>query len=101
MVIQIREHIDLQGDNPLEAAVAGTHHKAYLVAILALNDGPQAAADHYRIDLATVHGAMAFYYNNEAAINEAIHQACELGKQPGARSAQSALQEMRGRKKIL
>ena len=45
MVVEIREHIKLRGDNPLDATVAGTHYKAYLVANLALNDGPQAAAD--------------------------------------------------------
>ena len=68
-------------------AIAGTHHKAYLVANLAVKDGPQAATDHYRIPLANVHGAMAFYYDNEAAINAAIRQARELGEQLGARSA--------------
>lgn len=50
------------------AVIVGTHHKAYLVANLALKDGPQAATDHYCIDLANVHGAMAFYHDNEAAI---------------------------------
>ncbi len=98
MILEIREHIELRGNNPLEAAVAGTHHKAYLVANLALNDGPQAAVDHYRIPLAKVYGAMAFYYDNEAAIEEAIRQARKLGEQLGARSAQSALEEIRGRK---
>ena len=98
MVIEIREHIELRGNDPLEVAIAGTHHKAYLVANLALKDGPQAAADHYRIPLANVHGAMALYYYNEAAINETIRQARELGEQLGARSAQSALEELRARK---
>ena len=88
---------DLGGNRPLEVAIAGTHHKAYLVANLALNDGPQAAADHYRIPLANVYGAMAFYYDNEAAINAAIRQARDLGEQLGARSAQSALEEIKDR----
>ncbi len=69
------------------AVIVGTHHKAYLVANLALKDGPQAAADHYRIRLANVYGAMAFYHDNEAAIKEAICQARELGEQMGAHSA--------------
>ena len=98
MVIEIREHIKLRGNNPLEAVIAGTHHKAYLVANLALHDGPRAASEHYRIPLATVYGAMAFHYDNESAIQEAIREARELGEQLGARSAQSALEEMRGRK---
>ena len=75
--------VDLSGNGPLEVAIAGTQHKAYLVADLALKDGPQAAAGHYRIPLANVHGAMAFYYDNEAAINAAIRQARELGEQAG------------------
>lgn len=72
MVLEIREHIQLQGDNPLDAIVAGTHYKAYLVANLALNDGPQAAAEHYRILLATVYGALASYCDNETAIDGTI-----------------------------
>ena len=66
MVLEIREHIQLQGDNPLDAIVAGTHYKAYL------NDGPQAAAEHYRILLATVYGALASYCDNETAIDGTI-----------------------------
>lgn len=80
----MRERIDLRGDNPLRAMIAGTHYKAYLVANLAFNDGPQAAAEHYRLDLATVQAAMAFYTDNEAAIHEAIQEARRLGEQLGA-----------------
>ena len=98
MVLELREHIKLQGQDPLEARLAGTHYKAYLVANLALNDGPQAAAEHYRIPLAAVYGAMAFFYDNEAAIHEAIREARKLGEQLGARSAQSVLKELRARK---
>ncbi len=98
MVLAIRQHIQLRGDNPLDATVAGTHYKAYLVANLALNDGPQAAAEHYRIPLAAVYGALAFHCDNEAAIDEAIRKARELGEKLGARSAQSVLEEFRARK---
>ena len=82
----------------MEAMIAGAHLKAYLVANLALTDGPQAAAAHYRLDLATVHGAMAFNYDNEAAIHEALQEAHKLGEQLGARSAQAAVEELRARK---
>ena len=99
MALAIRQHIELHGDDPLSATVAGTYYKAYLVANLAINDGPQAAAEHYCLDLATVYGALAFYYDNEAAIHEAIQEARKLGEQLGARSAQSVLAEMRARKK--
>ena len=99
MVLAIRQHIQLRGDNPLDATVAGTHYKAWLVANLALNDGPQAAAEHYRIPLATVYGALAFHCDNEAAIDEAIREAREIGEKLGARSIQSAIQEMKERLK--
>ena len=58
---------------------------------------PQAASEHYRIPLATVYGALAFYYDNEEAIHEAIRQARELVAQLGARSAQDALDALRAR----
>ena len=99
MVLAIRQHIQLRGDNPLDATVAGTYYKAYLVANLALNDGPQAAAEHYRIPLAAVYGALTFHCDNEAAIDEAIRKARELGEKLGARSIQSAIQEMKERLK--
>lgn len=79
--------------------VAGTHYKAYLVANLAFNDGAQASADHYGIPLANVYGAMAFYCENKDAIKDAMREARELGDQLGARSAQAALEEIRGRQK--
>jgi len=97
MVLEIREYIQLRGNNPLDAVVAGTQHKAYLVANLALKDGPQAAADHYDIGLASVHGAMALYYDNESAINDSIRAARELGEKLDARSAQSVLDEIKHR----
>ena len=98
-MLAIRQHIQLRGDNPLDATVAGTHYKAYLVANLTLNDGPQVAAEHYRIPLAAVYGALAFHYDNEAAIDEAIREAREIGEKLGARSIQSAIQEMKERLK--
>ena len=77
------------GDDPLDATVAGTHFKAYLVANLALNDGPQAAAEHYRIPLPNVYGALDSHCDNESVIEEAIREARELGERLSARSAQS------------
>lgn len=99
MVLEIREHIKLRGNDPLDATVAETHYKAYLVANLALNNGPQAAAEHYRIPLASVYGALAFHCDNEAAIDESIREARTLGEQLGARSMQSAVKEMKERLK--
>ena len=95
----MRERIELREDNPLRAVIAGSHYKAYLVANLAFNDGPQAAAaEQIRLDLATVQAAMAFYTENEAAIHEAIQDARRLGEQLGARWAEAVLDEMKARK---
>ena len=44
-----------------------------------------------------VTGAMAFFYDNEASIQEAIQEARKLGEQLGARSALFVLEEMRVR----
>ena len=42
MGLSLQEHIELRGDDPLKATIAGNQHKAYLVANLALKDGPHA-----------------------------------------------------------
>lgn len=40
--------------------------------------------------MAAVYGALAFHCDNEAAIDEAIREAREIGEQLGARTVQSA-----------
>ena len=69
----IRQNVELRGDNPLDALVTGSH---------------------YKIGLADVHGAIAFYFDNEAAIRAAIQAACELDEQLGAHDGKSVLLEM-------
>ena len=103
------QHPNIALDSPLselkmhrsdDTAPRRTWHLALSTSVNAMpvasRHGPQAAADHYRIDLATVHGAMAFYCDNEAAINEPIRKARELGKPLGARTARSVLKEIKG-----
>ena len=46
------------------------------------------------------HAALAFHYDNEAANHEAIQDARKLGEQLGARSAQTAPDELRARKNL-
>ena len=96
--VTVRGRVDLRGNGPLAVVIAGFHLKAYLIANLALNDGPQAAAQRYRLELATLQAAMAFYDDNETAIHDAIQAARKLDEQLVARSAQSVLAEMRARK---
>lgn len=97
MSVQLRNHIELETDNPLDARISGRGFKAYLVANLAFNDGIEASAEHYGLSLADVHAAMAFYYDNEAAIQKAIAEARELGYKMGARDSSEVIAEIKAR----
>jgi uncharacterized protein (DUF433 family) len=99
MVVQIRNHIELETDNPLDARISGRGFKAYLVANLAFNDGVEASAEHYELSLADVHAAMAFYYDNQEAIKAAIAEARELGYKMGARDSSEVIAEIKERMK--
>jgi uncharacterized protein (DUF433 family) len=80
MAVEVRSHIELRGDSPLEAVIAGKHYKAYLVANLAFNDGAEASAEHYGLSLADVYAAMSFYYDNKEAIQREKEALRELGR---------------------
>lgn len=84
MAIQIKQYVEQIGDDPLDAVVSGRHHKAYLVANLALRDSPGASAEHYKLSLAEVYGAIAFYHENKESIEDAIKKARKLGEELGA-----------------
>jgi hypothetical protein len=77
MAVQLKQYIELRGDNPLAAVMIGTNKKAYLVATLALNDGVEAAAEEDELSLAEVHAALAFYHENIDAIRLALEEARE------------------------
>jgi hypothetical protein len=95
MAIQLKQYIELHGDNPLAAVMTGTNKKAYLVASLALNDGVEAAAEQDELTLADVHAALAFYHENETAIQSALEAARE---QIRAQGGFDRLEEIRRRK---
>lgn len=99
MAVQLRNHIELESDNPLDARIAGRGFKAYLVANLAFNDGAEASAEHYGLSLGDVHAAMAFYYDNEESIRKAIQEAQNLGYQLGAKDGNEAIAEIKVRSK--
>ncbi|MCK6581390.1 MAG: DUF433 domain-containing protein [Anaerolineae bacterium] len=48
---------------------------------------PPAIADHYGIDLADVHGALAYYYDNKAALDAEIARDEALIQQVGVSGA--------------
>ncbi len=84
MAIQIKQYVEQVGSDPLDAVVSGRHHKAYLVANLALQDSPEASAEHYKLSLAEVYGTIAFYHENKESIESSIKEARKLGEKLGA-----------------
>jgi hypothetical protein len=98
MAIQIKQHIELEGTNPLDAIVDGhIRVKAYLVASLAIKDGVEAAVEQYKdfdLSVAAVHAALTFYYDNEAAIRKADAEAMERIRAMGGRDARELREEI-------
>jgi uncharacterized protein (DUF433 family) len=80
MVVEIRSHIELRGNSPLEAVIAGKHYKAYLVAGFAFGFSAEEAAEHYRITMGDVYAAMSFYHDNKEAIQREKEELRELGR---------------------
>jgi len=93
--VELKQHIELRGDDPLDAVIAGTIRiKAYLVANLAMLDGVEAAVKQYNISPAEVHAALAFYYDNKEAIQQANAKAMELIRASGGHDAQERRAEI-------
>ena len=97
MAIQVKQHIEVRGDNPLEAVMVGTNKKVYLVALLAIKDGVEAAVDADELPLSAIYAALSFYYDNEEAIEEALVEARAQLQALGARDSSEALAEIRKR----
>jgi len=64
MVAELKQHIELRGDDPYHAVIVGTHLKAALVAQFALGWGVDEAAENYDLSLAAIYAALAFYHDN-------------------------------------
>jgi uncharacterized protein (DUF433 family) len=99
MVLAVQSHVIAPTDDPLDALVEGTKFKAYLVAGLAFNDGPEASANHYKLTLGQVHSAIAFYYDHQEAIQQSIEDMRKLGQKWGERNASEHLAEIDARAK--
>jgi hypothetical protein len=97
MESQLKQHIDLVSDNPLEARLTERPFKAYLVANLAFIDGVDASAEHYRISLASVYAAMSFYEDNREAIQLALQEAHEGLIELGMRNGNEVIAEIKKR----
>lgn len=69
-MIELKQHIEIRTDDPLEAVISGTNANAHLVANLALRDGVDAAVAQYNLNYAQVHAAISFYYDYQDEIEE-------------------------------
>lgn len=74
MAVLLKQYIELKGDNPLDAQLIEKPLKAYMVALLALEDGADASAEHYGIGLASVYASMSFYEENRENIEDELQQ---------------------------
>jgi uncharacterized protein (DUF433 family) len=97
MLAELRQHIELNGDNPLDATIIGRRSKAYLVAGYAFGFSPEEAAEHYGLTLGDIYAAMAFYHDNQAAIEAAIAEARAIGYSIGARDSSDVIAELKAR----
>jgi hypothetical protein len=97
MVLLNQTHIITPTNNPLDAVIAETHYKAYLVANLAFNDGAEASAEHYGLPISQVYSAMAFYRDNEEAIQASLKEEDEGLIKLGMRDGNDVLAEIRAR----
>jgi hypothetical protein len=69
-MIELKQHIEIRSDDPLDAVVSGTNANAHLVANLALLDGVAAAIEQYDLSHAQVYAAVSFYYDYQDTIEQ-------------------------------
>jgi uncharacterized protein (DUF433 family) len=70
MVAELKQHIELRGDDPYDAVIVDTQLKACLVAQFAMSWGIDEAAQNYELSVATIYAALAFYYDNLDSIRK-------------------------------
>lgn len=97
MVLQLKQHIALSGENPLDARLTEKPLKAYLVANFALNYGVEKAIEQYKISAASIYSAMSFYEDNRAVIEQAITVEEKLAYEMGARDNKERIAEIKKR----
>jgi hypothetical protein len=83
MDILVKQHIVLK--NGVGYLADYPHLKAHLVAQMHIHgkNSIEAVAEHYQIDLADVYAAIAYYYDNQQAIEDRISTAIENARKTG------------------
>lgn len=97
-MIELKQHIEIRTEDPLEAVISGTNANAHLVANLALLDGVDAAIEQYNLTHAQVHAAISFYYDYQDEIEEKRTERDVHTRAAGVDSAQF-LKELRDKAK--
>lgn len=69
--------IDMRGENPLRAVIAGRESNAYVVGLNALAHGVNHTMEHYKLDYDTVLDAVKFYLDNREAIDRLLDEVSE------------------------
>jgi hypothetical protein len=95
MVAELKQHIELRGENPLDAVMVGSNLKVYLIASFALQEGVEAVAVEYDLTPAAVHAALTFHFDNEHAIHEARAEDMRELRAMGMRDSSERLAEIR------
>ncbi len=99
MVLQLKQHILLQGENPLNARLIEKPLKAYLVANFAFNYGLEATVEQYNLSSASIYASMSFYEDNRAIIERAIEESRQIGISLNAEDSKDAIAEIKSRMK--
>jgi uncharacterized protein (DUF433 family) len=99
MALQLKQYVELRGDNPLDAVIVGLPYNAWLVAQFAEAWGTEEAVKNYNLTRAQIYGALAFHYDNEAAIEDAIVKA-EANLREISVDSRAQLDKIRRRKSL-
>jgi uncharacterized protein (DUF433 family) len=84
-MLTLQQHIELRGENPLQAVIVGTEIKASLVANLYIQSDANidTVCTQYDLTPAQVYAALAFYYDNRERIKAAFVAANQQAQQIG------------------
>jgi uncharacterized protein (DUF433 family) len=95
MEIVLVNHIEIKDGR---AVIAGRNLKADMVGAAVVKWGAtiEEAMEQYELSRAEVHAALAYYYDNEEAIEQAFREADEYVRRVGV-SAEEKIAEMRAR----
>lgn len=87
---EIKQHIKLLTEHPLDARLTEKPFKVHMVARLAFTEGVEACVEQYGLSLGAIYAAMSFYEDNREAIEQASDEAWEDIRETGTSSTELA-----------